>query len=106
MALRFTFYVLRFTRNGLLGSSQGRKALARISRSVQRSDIQIVHRFVTLRKGLKPHGFSRLATSPTSYNRFRLAGVPASTHEPQVVRHTMLDLGRRSQPAHLPGFVS
>ncbi len=60
---------------------------------------------VTLRRGLKPRSFSRLATSPTSYNRFRLAGVPASTHEPQVVRHTMLDVGRSAQCAHLPGFI-
>ena len=60
---------------------------------------------VTLRRGLKPRSFSRLATSPTSYNRFRLAGVPASTHEPQVVRHTMLDLTRSAQSARLPGLV-
>src|SRR6266545_4459187 len=60
---------------------------------------------VTLRRGLKPRSFSRLATSPTSYSRVRLAGVPASTHEPQVVRHTMLDVGRSAQCAHLPGFI-
>jgi hypothetical protein len=38
--------------------------------------------------GLKPGGFSEMAPS---YRNPSLAGVPASTHEPQVVRHTMLD---------------
>ena len=60
---------------------------------------------MTLCKGLKPHSFSRLAASPASYNRCRLAGVPASTHEPQIMRHTMLDLSRGAQSANLPGFV-
>lgn len=54
---------------------------------------------------LKSGGFSRLATSPTSYSHYWLAGVPAATHNPQVVRDTMLDLGRRAQPAGLPGLV-
>src|SRR6266511_5008882 len=54
---------------------------------------------------LKPRSFSRLVASPTSYSHCWLAGVPASTHEPQVVRHTMLDDGRSRQEAHLSGCV-
>src|SRR5262249_12634034 len=53
-------------------------------------------------QGLKPHGFSE---SAPSYRHPFLARVRASTHNPQVVRDTILDHGRRGDLAGFPVLV-